>query len=593
MNRFMTQALVVAIASIGVAHAAEWDSKAVYVKGNQVTYQGQTFEAKWWTQGDAPGATQWGPWSVVAGGGTPAPTPVATPVPTPVTTPAPTPVATPAPTPVATPTPAPGTGPAGCYSAWVEGSTYAAGTQVTYNGRNYKALVTHVAYIGANWNPAANPTLWTDTGACTSGGGTVTPTPVATPTPAPVTPTPVVTPIPTPVPPTPTPVTPTPAPVTPTPTPVVTPTPAPTPGGVPTKAEAEAYAAQLTDSDIFRKVKYSVRTLPNAQVEAVAPGKATNPENVKRVEALLSAQKFEYYFPVRNTSYTYQGFLQGVAKFPGFCDTYTDGRNSDEICRRSLAAMFAHFAQETGGHSIEQFGIPEWRQALVHVREMGWDETMSGYNAECNDPVFNQVWTCGKLADGKFKGYFGRGAKQLSYNYNYGPFSQAMFDGDQFKLLNNPELVADTWLNLASAVFFFIYPQPPKPSMLHVIDGTWVPNQFDKDRQLGNDFPTTIQIINAECQDSPTKKAAQNRIDYYTEFARDLGWDISKESMKCAGMGRFDGGSSAAFNIYWEQDWKVGGENKCQLVSYQTPYNALIEGQYVKCVEARWNVTLK
>lgn len=594
-------ALIVAIAAIGVAHAAEWSSQAVYTAGQEVSYQGQTWRAKWWTQNNVPGAEQWGPWQLVAGTPTPAP---ATPVPatpTPNATPTPvavTPTVTPRPATPTPVTPAPVTpAPSGCYAAWTEGSTYAAGSNVTYKGRNYRALVTHVAYVGANWNPAASGTLWSDTGACNDGGvqptPTVTPRPTVSPTPTPtVTPRPTISP---------TPVTATPTPVSPvSPTPIVSPTPVvptpvvPTPaGGVPTKAEAEAYAARLTDTDIFRKVKYSVRTLPNAQVEAVAPGKATNPENVKRVEALVSQQKFDYYFQVRNPSYTYQGFLQGVAKFPGFCDTYTDGRNSDEICRRSLAAMFAHFAQETGGHSIEQFGIPEWRQALVHVREMGWDETKSGYNAECNDPVFNKIWTCGKLANGQFKGYFGRGAKQLSYNYNYGPFSQAMFDGDQFKLLNNPELVADTWLNLASAVFFFIYPQPPKPSMLHVIDGTWVPNDFDKSRQLGNDFPTTIQIINAECQDTPTKPAAQNRINYYTEFSRDLGWDINKESMKCAGMGRFDGGSSAAFNIYWEEDWKVGGENKCQLVSYQTPYNALIEGQYVKCVEDKWNVKLK
>nr|BAK53879.1 family 18 chitinase [Chitiniphilus shinanonensis] len=97
--------------------------------------------------------------------------------------------------------------------AWQEGSTYTAGTVVSYNGHDYKALVTHTAYTGANWNPAGTPTLWQDLGASSS---TPTPTPVVTPTPTPVvtpTPTPVVTPTPTPV-------------VTPTPTQVVTPTPA-------------------------------------------------------------------------------------------------------------------------------------------------------------------------------------------------------------------------------------------------------------------------------------------------------------------------------------------------------------------------------
>ncbi|XZG70561.1 S8 family serine peptidase [Chitinibacteraceae bacterium HSL-7] len=134
-----------------------------------------------------------------AAGVTTSPTPVPTPGPTPVPTPKPTPVPTPNPT----PTPVPGS----CYAAWAEGNTYTAGSMVTYNGRNYRARVTHTAYKGSNWNPAASLTLWQDAGVC---GGTA---PTPQPTPAP-------TPIPTPGP------QPTPAP-TPQPTPV--PTPAPTP----------------------------------------------------------------------------------------------------------------------------------------------------------------------------------------------------------------------------------------------------------------------------------------------------------------------------------------------------------------------------
>ena len=68
-------------------------------------------------------------------------------------------------------------------------------------------------------------------------------------------------------------------------------------------------------------------------------------------------------------------------------------------------------------------------------------------------------------------------------SYNYGPFSDAMF-GSVHNLLDNPELVASTWLNLASATWFYTFPQPPKPSMLHVLDGTWTPNEKDKQNGL-------------------------------------------------------------------------------------------------------------
>jgi chitinase len=73
--------------------------------------------------------------------------------------------------------------------SWAEGNTYTAGTQVTYAGKLYSALVTHTAYVGAGWNPAATPSLWRDLGTCT-GGGTTPPTTPPPTTPPPTTPPP-------------------------------------------------------------------------------------------------------------------------------------------------------------------------------------------------------------------------------------------------------------------------------------------------------------------------------------------------------------------------------------------------------------------
>ncbi len=66
-------------------------------------------------------------------------------------------------------------------TVWAEGATYTAGQQVTYQSKLYQALVTHTAYVGTGWNPAATPTLWKDLGAC-SGGTTPTSSPTASPT---------------------------------------------------------------------------------------------------------------------------------------------------------------------------------------------------------------------------------------------------------------------------------------------------------------------------------------------------------------------------------------------------------------------------
>lgn len=68
--------------------------------------------------------------------------------------------------------------------AWAEGTSYAAGAQVTYNGRLYEARVAHTPPPGAGWNPVAAASLWRDLGAC-DGVSTPSPTPTRTPSASP------------------------------------------------------------------------------------------------------------------------------------------------------------------------------------------------------------------------------------------------------------------------------------------------------------------------------------------------------------------------------------------------------------------------
>ena len=46
-------------------------------------------------------------------------------------------------------------------------------------------------------------------------------------------------------------------------------------------------------------------------------------------------------------------------------------------------------------------------------------------------------------------------------------------------LLDRPDLLASTWLDLASALWFVVTPQLPKPSMLEIISQEWSPNSAD------------------------------------------------------------------------------------------------------------------
>ena len=143
-------------------------------------------------------------------------------------------------------------------------------------------------------------------------------------------------------------------------------------------------------------------------MEAISPLSSNNPQNVQNVEAIFPEQKFNEFFPTRNSAYTYTNFLKAIGKYPSIC-------SDAALCPKILANMFAHFQQETAG--------------LVYLREINksnYCATWSNWSVENtrrmisrkNLSLFTRVTAAYPCSPGKQ--YYGRGAKQLSWNYNYG-----------------------------------------------------------------------------------------------------------------------------------------------------------------------------
>ena len=88
-------------------------------------------------------------------------------------------------------------------------------------------------------------------------------------------------------------------------------------------------------------------------------------------------------------------------------------------------------------------------------------------------------------------------------------------------------------------------------------------------------------IINGalECGGSPSNwNGAANRANYYKDFAAKLGVNIVGEKLTCSDSTPFTAsGSSGALALYWAP------ESGCTLVSWQTAYSALVEGDYNAC----------
>jgi len=165
--------------------------------------------------------------------------------------------------------------------------------------------------------------------------------------------------------------------------------------------------------------------------------------------------------------------------------------------------------------------------------------------------------------------YFGRGPLQLSWNSHYGLFQHFLkTQGIDVDLLGEPNLLV-TQLNpplaLLSALWFYMTPQPPKPSMHDIVVGNWIPTEAQRQAGYnGSVFGPTSLVINNECEgeekdsgsDSGHAMAGESRrIKAFRWFCEKLGVDAGQEgTLSCKGMpDAFDTLHHKALS--WQPDW--------------------------------------
>jgi hypothetical protein len=204
--------------------------------------------------------------------------------------------------------------------------------------------------------------------------------------------------------------------------------------------------------------------------------------------------------------YSYNSFLAAAKFFPDFLagDLQTQ--------KRELAAFLANIAQETsGGWKEAEGGYFKWGLYFVEEQQTGQknnyiDTTKKNYPAVIG------------------KSYFGRGPKQLSWNYNYGQFSEAWF-GSKDILLSHPELLSEnSILSFAAALWFWMTPQFPKPSCHDVMVGKWKPTENDLLKGRVPGFGATVNVINGgvECGTGIGLEKTTYRYAYYRYFCNYL-----------------------------------------------------------------------
>lgn len=122
------------------------------------------------------------------------------------------------------------------------------------------------------------------------------------------------------------------------------------------------------------------------------------------------------------------------------------------------------------------------------------------------------------------------------------------------KLLNDPDEVADDgYYAFASALWFWMTPQSPKPSCHDIITGYFEPNTYDTQTMgIYDGFGAIINVINGglECGTGVENYNAEARTNSYVQLCSDFAVPPG-DYLTCANMGKFPDEGSSVYNQYW------------------------------------------
>jgi basic endochitinase B len=202
--------------------------------------------------------------------------------------------------------------------------------------------------------------------------------------------------------------------------------------------------------------------------------------------------------------YTLRSFMKAAAIFPGFLS-----EGDLDTQKRELAAFLASIAYETGGGwSDAPGGYFAWGLYYIEERPHGGIRFNYADSVNKHYPFYPG------------ESYHGRGPIQLSWNYNYGKFSEVWF-GNKDSLLANPsELAHDPVMAFVSAIWFWMTPQFPKPSCHDIMVGKWVPDSQDSAKARLPGFGAVVNVINGgvSCGSSLEEIKTAYRYRYYQFF---------------------------------------------------------------------------
>ncbi|CAD5230784.1 unnamed protein product [Bursaphelenchus xylophilus] len=334
------------------------------------------------------------------------------------------------------------------------------------------------------------------------------------------------------------------------------------------------------------------------------------------IESWFTKEVFNDLFPKANLGwgpdecfpYSYEAFVIAARYFPNFGTEKGTNYTAEQNARRDLAAFFSHAVQETGENDASLYqsiknqteadgcfyrgGFFNWFEggpvsSFLPANQTGSQPSDGDLCASAgqycvSSAEYNAFYPCYNGTSGQhFKGcYFGRGAIQISYNYNYGQFQDWLkSQGIVVDLLKEPNLVItkmDPPLAIMASLWFYMTPQPPKPAMHDIVIGNWNAGETNiAAKYNGAIFGPTSLIINNECngEDSSTPggPGESRRIKAFKWFCKYF--DVptgANETLSCKYMAQTFASmkQNLSYQPDWSSTWKDDQACQCTPASY-------------------------
>lgn len=252
---------------------------------------------------------------------------------------------------------------------------------------------------------------------------------------------------------------------------------------------------------------------------------SSGPNNQGTSVAVTKAGGSSWTYVITSSSWSGADYTVDYSRF---CNTGDDHND-----KRELAAFFANITKETtGGWQDPGSGTAgdHGKWGLYWLRELGPGGSATSKPSNC--------YTTGSTIDYQPVGgkcYYGRGPIQMSYFYNYGNFSEFLYNNTS--LVSNPDVLeTDGELSLMSAIWFWMTPQCPKPSCHQVMQEIYDESATSYSSALMSKkgFLHTVNIINGdvECRGANAKPLLRSKL--YKHYMGLIGFtqtEINNEDM--------------------------------------------------------------